>query len=78
MGVLLRAELTGHGHSSPSAKKALKRTPVQDFNYFSMMFCYIISTTYKKVGDLFYPVIFLDFHTVILSLLHLKVLFDSD
>ena len=32
---------------------ALKRTPVQDFNSFSIMFYYIISTTYKKIGNLF-------------------------
>ena len=37
-------------------RSALKRTPVQDFNYFSMIFYYIISTTYKKIGDLFCPV----------------------
>ena len=35
---------------------ALKRTPVQDFNSFSMMFYYIITTTYQKIGDLFCPV----------------------
>ena len=28
------------------ARSALKRTPVQDFNHFSIMFYYIISTTY--------------------------------
>ena len=37
-------------------RSALKRTPVQDFNYFSIMFYYIISTTYKKLGDLFCPI----------------------
>ena len=35
---------------------ALKRTPGEDFNHFSIMFCYIISTTYQKIGDLFCPV----------------------
>ena len=40
---------------------ALKRTPLQDFNSFSIMFYCIISTTYQKIGDLFCPGIFLDF-----------------
>ena len=35
---------------------ALKRSPVQDFNYFSIIFYCIISTTYQKIGDLFCPV----------------------
>ena len=30
--------------------------PVQDFNSFPIMFYYIISTTYQKIGDLFCPV----------------------
>ena len=34
---------------------ALKRTPLHDFNYFSIMFCYIISNTYQKIGHLFCP-----------------------
>ena len=45
-------------------KSALKRTSMQDFKYFSMMFYFIISTTYQKIGDLFCPVIFLDCRTV--------------
>ena len=45
-------------------RSALKKTPVQGFNSFSIMLYYIISTTYQKIGDLFYPVIFLDFCTV--------------
>ena len=45
-------------------RSALKRTPVQDFNSFSILFYYIISTTYQKIGDLFCLVIFLDFRTV--------------
>ena len=54
--VLLRAD---HGHPSPSTKKGWigrallgqpSKRPVQDFNYFSIMFYYIISTTYKKIG----------------------------
>ena len=45
-------------------RSALKRTPMLDFNSFSIMFYYIISTTYEKIGDLFCPVIFLDFRTV--------------
>ena len=75
MGVLLRADLTGHGRPSPFAKKggmgwpcpvrsALNRTPVPDFDSFSIMFYYIIRTTYQKIGDLFCLVIFLDFRTV--------------
>ena len=31
----------------------LKRMLVQDFNYFSIMFYYIISTIYQEIGDLF-------------------------
>ena len=31
---------------------------------FSIMFYYIISTTYQKIGDLFWPGIYLDFRTV--------------
>ena len=68
-GVLLRADLTGHSQSDKFLPKrvewpcpvrsALKRTPVQDFNSFSIMFYYIFSTTYQ-----FCPVIFLDFCSV--------------
>ena len=58
-GVLLRADLTGHGQFSQSADfcqkgwDGLKRTPVHDFNSLSIMSCYIISNTYQKIGDLF-------------------------
>ena len=65
-GVLLRAEITGHGHPTLfwqkladwlkwpcPVKSALKKTPVQDFNFFSIKFYYIISTTCQKIGDLF-------------------------
>ena len=45
-------------------RSALKRTLVQNFNSFSILFYYIFSTTYQKIGDLFCPVIFLDFRTV--------------
>ena len=74
-GVLLRADLTGHGHSSPFCQngwdgRALLGQPSKGhpcrililFPYCSMY--YIISTTYKKIGDLFCLVIFLDFGTV--------------
>ena len=37
-------------------RSALKKTPVQDFSSFSIIFYYIISTTYQKIGDLFCPV----------------------
>ena len=43
---------------------ALKRMPVQDFNSFSIMFNYIISTTYQKLETYFALFIFLDFHSV--------------
>ena len=43
-------------------RSALKRTPVEDLNSFSIMFNYIISTTYQKIRELFCPVIFLDFN----------------
>ena len=36
-------------------RSALKRMPVQDLNHFSMMFYYIFSTTYQKIGDLVCP-----------------------
>ena len=65
-GVLFRANLTGPqrvGWPCPD-RSALKRTPVQYFNYFSIMFYDIFSTTYQKIGDLFCPVIFMDFRTV--------------
>ena len=67
--VLLRANLIGHGHPSPFAKKgemavppvrsALKRTPMQDFKFY-----YIFITTYQNIGDLFCLAIFMDFRTV--------------
>ena len=37
-------------------RSALKRTPVHDFNSFSIIFYYIITTTYQKIEDLFCPV----------------------
>ena len=49
-------------------RSALKRTPMRDFNSFSIKVYYIlISTTYQKNGDLFYSLLFLDFRTVCLS-----------
>ena len=61
--VPLRADLTGHGHPTLfgrnwmnwpfPVRSAFKRTPVQDNYKFSIMFYYIISTTYQKIGDLF-------------------------
>ena len=47
-----------------TVRSALNRTPVQDFKSFSIMFYYIISTPYQKIGDLFCHVIFLDFGPV--------------
>ena len=29
---------------------------MQDFNSFSIIFCYIINTKFQKIGDLFCPV----------------------
>ena len=69
-GVLLRANLTGHGYPTCFGRKgldvksALKRTPMQGFNSLYIMLDYIIRTTYPKIGDLFCPVIFLDFSTM--------------
>jgi hypothetical protein len=42
------------------------RTPVQDFNSFSIMFytTLLSSTIYQKIGDIFYSLIFLEFRTV--------------
>ena len=51
-------------------RSALKRMPVQDFNSFSIMFYYIFSTTYQKIGGLFCSLIFLDFRTVWIETLH--------
>ena len=48
---------------------ALKRTPVQGFNSFSIMLYYLFSTTYQRIGDLFCPVIFLNFCTVCLEIM---------
>jgi hypothetical protein len=85
-GVILRADLTGYSQFSQSAdfcqkgqrvgwpcpvRSALKRTSVQDFNSFSIIFYYIFSTSYQKIEDLFCPVIFLDFRTVSVLQLHL-------
>ena len=62
MGVLLRA-----GHPTlfgrwawmampGPVRSALKRTHIEDFNYFPIMFYYIITTKYQKIGELFCPV----------------------
>ena len=56
-------------------KSALKRTPVEDFNSFSIVLYYINSTTYQKIGDLFFPFIFLDFRTMWLTYIYLRYLF---
>ena len=57
-GILLRADLKGQKLADwlnwpCPVESTLKRTPVQDFDSFSIMFYYIISNTYKKNGDLF-------------------------
>ena len=49
-------------------RSALKRTPCRNLIIFlyNVLLCkYIISTTYQKIGDLFCPVIFLDFRSVL-------------
>ena len=54
-------------------RSALKRTPVEDFNSFSIMFYYIISTKYQKIGDLFCLAhIYGLSHSVIILLLNLS------
>ena len=49
-----RKGLDGHALlavlAQPSKGSTVKRTPVLDFNSFSIMFYYIISTTYQKIG----------------------------
>ena len=45
-------------------RSAIKRTHMQDFNSFSIMFYYIISTTFKKLETYFALFIYLDFRTV--------------
>ena len=63
----MRADLTGHGHPVRFGRRGLDgpallgqpskgHKSMQDFNSFSIMFYYIISTTYQKIGDLFCPV----------------------
>ena len=58
-GVLLRADLTGHSHSSPVCQngwdgRALLGQPSKGHPCrILIMFYYIISTTYQKIGDLF-------------------------
>ena len=42
-------------------RSAFNRTPVQNFNSFSIMFYYIIITTYQTIGHLFCPDIFWTF-----------------
>ena len=67
MGVILRADLAGYGHPTLFGRKgldghallhrpALIKTPMQDFDSFSIMFYYINSTIYQKIGDLCCPV----------------------
>ena len=67
-GILLRTGLFNRARPSkpflPKMGHALKRTPVQDFDYFSIIFYYMISTSYQKFGDLFCPIIILGFRTV--------------
>ena len=76
-GVLLRSDLIGHSHPTlflqkladwlnwpDPVKSAFKRTPVQDFNSFSITFYHIISTTYQKFETYFALLIFLEFCTV--------------
>ena len=62
--VLLRADLTGHGKFSQSVDFCQK-----GWNGCTL-FYYYICTTYRKIGDLFYPVIFVDFCTVCLKMIH--------
>ena len=78
MGVFLRADLTGHGQFLPKrvggpcpVGSALKRTPVEDFNYFSMI--HNISTTYQKIGDLFCPVHISGLSLSVLRILKIKM-----
>jgi hypothetical protein len=59
-GVLLTKRL---GWPCP-ARSALKRTLVQDFNSFSIMFYYIISSTYQYLETYFALFIFFYFGTV--------------
>ena len=75
MCVLLRADLTGPGMAIQAhlpkrvgwpcpVRSALKRTPMQDFDSFPIMFYYIISTTYQIIGAYFALFILLDFRMV--------------
>ena len=51
-GIAILALSAKMGGMACPVKSALKRTPVQGFNSFYIMFYYIISTTYQKIGDL--------------------------
>ena len=63
-GVLLKADLTGHGHTTCFGRKgldghALLGQPSKGYPgriFFPIMFYYIINTTYQNIGDLFCPV----------------------
>ena len=60
MGVILRADLAGPkrvGWTCP-VRAALKRTPVQDFNSFSIRFYYIISTIYIKKLETYFALLY--------------------
>ena len=62
----MRADRTWHDHSTHFRRKGLdghallgqpsKGRQYRNFNYFSILFYYIISTTYQKIGYLFCPV----------------------
>ena len=63
-GVLLRTDHTGHGQFSQSAdfcKKGWDAHAEFQFFFHNAIMYYIFSTTCPKNGDLFCPVIFLDF-----------------
>ena len=60
--------------------KKKKRTPLEDFNYFSTMF-YHISTTYQKLETYFALFIFLDFCIVwvcvMILIMHWKSIYQN-
>ena len=72
MGVLLRSDLTGHGHPIHLGRKGLDghvllgQSSMQDFDYFSIMFYCIISKTYEKLDTYFALFIVLNFCLVCL------------
>ena len=85
-GVLLRADLIGHGHPTRFGRKGLnghallgqpsKGHPCRISTFFSTMFYYIISTTHKKLETYFSLLYFWTFELYVI-ILHLSFFLES-